>query len=175
MQLLVYLQMIDSEEDKSKFERIYCKYRGLMMYVARGIVGDVADAEDAVHQAFVSIIENLDKISTVDCPQTRSFVVIITERKAIDLLRARKKVVRLDPDDIPHGIETPPTGQSALTDALLQLSPRYREILLLRYDSGYSTKELSKLLGMERSTVQKLIWRAKHALQKELAREEQMV
>lgn len=65
MQLLVYLKMIDSEEDKSKFERIYCKYRGLLTYVARGIVGDVADAEDAVHQAFVSIIENLDKISTV--------------------------------------------------------------------------------------------------------------
>ena len=173
--MLVYLQMIDSEEDKSKFERIYRKYRGLMLYVAREIVGDVVDAEDAVHQAFVSIIENLDKISTVDCPQTRSFVVIITERKAIDLVRARKKVVQLDPDDIPHGIETPPAGQNALTDALLQLSPRYREILLLRYDSGYSTKELSKLLGMERSAVQKLIWRAKQALQKELESEEQMV
>lgn len=173
--MLVYLQMIDSEEDKSKFERIYRKYRGLMLYVARGIVGDDADAEDAVHQAFVSIIENLDKISTVDCPQTRSFVVIITERKAIDLVRARKKVVQLDPNDIPYGIEAPPTGQNALTDALLKLSPRYREILLLRYDSGYSTKELSKLLGMERSAVQKLIWRAKQALQKELEREEQMV
>ena len=167
--------MIDSEEDKSKFERIYRKYRGLMLYVARGIVGDDADAEDAVHQAFVSIIDNLDKISTVDCPQTRSFVVIITERKAIDLVRARKKVVQLDPDDIPYGIDTLSTGQNALTNALLQLSPRYREILLLRYDSGYSTKELSKLLGMERSAVQKLIWRAKQALQKELEREEQMV
>lgn len=171
--MLIYLQMIEDEADRSKFERIYRKYRGLMLHVARRILSDPADCEDAVHQAFVSIIENLEKISAVDCPQTRSFVVIITERKAIDIVRARKRIVQLDSDA--RGVAAPPTGENTLIDALLRLNAQDRELLLLRYDNGYSTKELAKLLGVERSTVQKRIWRAKQALQRELAREEETV
>ena len=171
--MLIYLQMIEDEADRSKFERIYRKYRGLMLHVARRILSDPADCEDAVHQAFVSIIENLEKISAVDCPQTRSFVVIITERKAIDIVRARKRIVQLDSDA--RGVAARPTGENALTDALLRMNAQDRELLLLRYDNGYSTQELAKLLGVERSTVQKRIWRAKQALQRELVREEETV
>lgn len=32
--MLIYLQTIETEEDKSKFEDIYREYRGLMYYVA---------------------------------------------------------------------------------------------------------------------------------------------
>lgn len=32
--MLIYLQVIETEEDKNKFEDIYQKYRGLMYYVA---------------------------------------------------------------------------------------------------------------------------------------------
>ena len=79
--MLVYLAMIDSPEDQSKFERVYHKYRYLMLHIAKQILHNHHDAEDAVHQAFVAIIENIEKISDVDSPKTRSFVVIITERK----------------------------------------------------------------------------------------------
>lgn len=55
---MLYLQMLPSPSEKDKFEQIYTLYRGLMFYVARRILPGEADAEDAVHQAFVSIIEN---------------------------------------------------------------------------------------------------------------------
>lgn len=32
--MIVYLQMIETDEDKSKFEEIYQEYRNLMYYVA---------------------------------------------------------------------------------------------------------------------------------------------
>ena len=89
---MLYLQLLPSPSDKDKFEQLYTLYRGLMFYVARRILPGEADAEDAVHQAFVSIIENLKKISEVRCPKTRSYVVIITERKAIDILRSRSRL-----------------------------------------------------------------------------------
>ena len=79
--MLIYLQMIESEEDKSKFEAIYNKYRYLMFSVANRVLNNQYDAEDAVHQAFLSIIDNLNKVREVDCPETRSYVVIITENK----------------------------------------------------------------------------------------------
>lgn len=71
--MLIYLQMIESNEDRSKFEQLYILYRGLMLYVAKGILRNQEDAEDAVHQAFVSIIENLRSITDINSPKTRSF------------------------------------------------------------------------------------------------------
>ncbi len=166
--MLIYLQMIETEEDRSKFEAIYHQYRLLMFSVANKILNNPHDAEDAVHQAFVSIIDNLDKIGEVDCPETKSYVVIITEHKAIDIIRSRKHLSREELIDALHGIEVPLPGDNGLADAMAKLPARYREVLLLRFDNGYSTKEIAKMLGMTEGSTQKLIWRAKEALRKEL-------
>ena len=169
--MIVYMQLIESDEDKSKFEQIYLKYRNLMFYVARKILNNQQDAEDAVHQAFVSIIENLEKISDVDCPKTRSYIVIIVERKAIDLMRKNEKVVSMESIDEATGIKISLPDDDGISNAFANLPARYREVLLLHYDNGYSTKEIAKMFGMKRSTVQKLLWRAKNTLQEILDKE----
>ena len=87
--MLIYIQMIASDEDKSKFEQIYLTYRKLMFFVARSILKNDADAEDAVHTAFVSIIAHLEKISEINCPETKAFAVIVAECKALDILRSK--------------------------------------------------------------------------------------
>ncbi len=167
VKLLIYLQMIESEADKSKFEQLYLNYRSLMLRVAMSILHNEQDAEDAVHQAFLAILNNLEKISSVDCLQTKSYIVIIVERKSIDLIRERKKVVGLD-DEAEVGIEIPMPGDSPLADALAKLPPRYREVLQLRFFAGYSIKEVAALLGIEYGAVQRLLLRAKDALEKRL-------
>lgn len=164
----IYLQLLEPGTEQSKFERLYLQYRGLMLRVANSILHNGQDAEDATHQAFLAILNNLDKISEVDCPQTRAYIVIIVERKAIDLLRSRKKAVSFDDEEAELGVDVPLPGDSPLADALAKLPPRYREVLLLRFDNGYSTREIAALLGMEHGTVQKLVWRAKDALEKRL-------
>lgn len=162
--MLIYLSMIESQDDRHKFERIYERYRNLMCHVAYKILGNSQDAEDAVHQAFVSIIQNIHKFVQIDCPETRSFIVLMTERKAIDLIRIRhsEKILPLHEDLV--GLEIPAPGDHGLADALAKLPARYREVLLLRFDSGYSTRELAKMLGLTESGVRKLIGRAKDAL-----------
>ena len=53
--MIVYLQLIDTAEDRSKFERLYEQYKQLMFYTAFQILKRPQDAEDAVHHAFLSI------------------------------------------------------------------------------------------------------------------------
>lgn len=166
--MLIYMQMIESEEDSSKFTKLYLRYRYLMFSVAKRILGDTYDAEDAVHQAFVSIIDNLGRIKEIDCPKTRSYVVVITENKAIDIIRSRKRVSPRELDELDCGVEVPLPGDGGLADAMAKLPARYREVLLLRFDNGYSTRELAGMMDMTEGSVQKLIWRAKAALQKQL-------
>ena len=169
--MLMYLSMIETPDDKAKFERIYNRYRNLMYHVAYKVLSNHYDAEDAVHQAFVAIIRHLEKIGDIDCPETRSFIVLITERKAIDLIRTShsEKVIPLNEDLI--GIEIPAPGDHGLADALAKLPAHYREVLLLRFDNGYSTKELAQMLRMTESGVRKLIGRAKNALGRMLEEE----
>ena len=89
--MIVYLQLIDTAEDRSKFEQLYEQYKQLMFYTAFQILKRPQDAEDAVHHAFLSIAENISKISDPDCPKTRAYIVTIVERKAIDMLRAERR------------------------------------------------------------------------------------
>ena len=162
--MLVYLQALSDEQERASFEALYLRYRSLMLSVARKFLSEPQDAEDAVHQAFLSILKNFNKISTIDCPETRAFVVIIVERKALDILRARQKTVPLE--EMEHGVEIPLPGDNGLADELAKLPARYRQVLLLRFAYGYTTRELSKEFGMTQSAVQKLVWRAKEALEK---------
>lgn len=169
---MLYLQMLPSPSEKDKFEQIYTLYRGLMFYIAQRILPGEADAEDAVHQAFVSIIENLKKISEVRCPKTRSYVVIITERKAIDILRSRSRLSPEAFEESTRGVELPLPGDGGLSDAMSRLPAAYWEVLLLRYYHGYTVREIAPMLGRKPGAVQKLLTRAKAALRKILEQED---
>ena len=173
--VLIYLQMIESDEDKSKFIAIYETHREAMYKAANRVLNNPSDAEDAVHQAFVSIIDNLDKIKEVDCPKTRAYAVIISERKAIDIIRSRKHLSGEELIDSLYGIEIPLPGDNGLADAMAKLPARYREVLLLRYANGYSTREIAKMMEMTEGSMQKLIWRAKEALRKQLDKDDRNI
>lgn len=166
--VLIGLQMIESEDGRTLFEQLYLEYRQLMFYVARNILYNDQDAEDAVHQAFLSIMENLQKISKVRCPKTKAFCVIIVKRKAIDLLRARKHIACEALEDGACGVDIPLPGDHGLADAMAKIPNRYQEALLLHFYFGYTTREMEKHLGLTRSAVLKLIWRAKEALRRQL-------
>ena len=53
--MFIYLMMIDSPEEQSKFEKVYLTYKGLMYHTAYKVLNNEEDAEDAVHNAFVKI------------------------------------------------------------------------------------------------------------------------
>ena len=157
--MMVYLQMLDAGGDKQSFTRLYDTYRGLMFYVARQILKNDEDAEDAVHE--------------INCPKTRSYVVIIVERKAIDILRKRSRLSQVAFEETTYGLQLPPPGDHGLADAMAALPAQYREVLLLRYEHGYAVREIAPMLGVKKDAVQKLLWRAKAALRKKLDEEDE--
>lgn len=164
--MMIYLQMIETPEEKSKFEQIYLEYRGLMFHVAYEILHNEQDAEDAVHQAFVKIAENIKKIDNPVCLKTHGYVVTIVENKAIDQYRKLQKhqtVELIDEiqDTVPHY-----EGDNALTDCILKLPARYREMILLRYHHGYSVREIASMIGLSLPAAIKLDQRAKNKLKK---------
>lgn len=164
--MLIYLQMIDTPEEKSKFEKIYLEYRGLMFHVAYDILHNEQDAEDAVHQAFVKVAENIKRIGEPVCPKTHSYVVTIVENKAIDQYRKRKKIQTVELLDEVQGIEAHYEGDNELARCILKLPARYREMVLLRYHHGYSVREIANIMDISLTAAIKLDQRAKNKLRK---------
>ncbi len=161
--MLIYLQMTDSDENRDKFAQIYERYKGLMFHIAMSIFHSREDAEDVVHQAFLKIIDNLDKLAEADSPAARAYIVSICKTVSIDLLRKRRREVSvetIDETDLPQY-----TAEDALSDAFRRLKPQYRELLLLRYHLGYGTAEIARSLDLNYETVRKRLQYAKRALQ----------
>ena len=151
-----------NQEDK--LARVYHLYQAPMLRLALRVLGEEHDAEDAVHDAFESIARNLDRLAAPEDPRTRGYVMVVTERKAIDLLRLRRKSSADELDESIGGIDFPDAGGSALARCMTKLPPRYREILLLRFVYGYSMRETAELMDVPFTTVGKLSQRAKERL-----------
>lgn len=167
----------------SKQERIYTRYRQLMFYIANGILHDEFLAEDAVHQAFVKIFEHPGSVGDVECPQTKSYVVIIVRNVCFNMLRAKR---RHDPLSLDGMEEWAPPADDCCVTGLVEQNDAYRRlvaeiqklphhyavVLLLKYDNGYSTKEIAEMLDLSAENVKKLLQRARKKLEQNLKERE---
>ena len=162
--MMIYLLMIETPEDRSKFERLYEEYRGLMYHVAYEILHNRQDAEDVVHQAFLKIAEIIETVDGTICPRTRGYVVTIAENKAIDLHRRKQKHPHEQLNQDYVGITIEYEGSNVLTQCMAKLPAHYREVLLLKHYHGYSSKETAKILNLSEANVIKIDQRAKQQL-----------
>ncbi len=173
--MLLYLALIDTPENKSKFEQIYRTYEQTMFYVANRILKDAYLSEDAVHQTFLRIIDNLDKIEEINCHKTKGFIVIITENIAIDLYRKRKKEACISFDEIELYVEDTanidPMFENEIEQAIAKLPVNYLTVFKLKYSHGYSDREISELLHITEANVRKRIERGKNKLMEILSKE----
>jgi len=168
--MLVFTQMLETADERLKIEEIFHTYGKLMFNVANKILNNEHDAEDAVQQALFAIYQNLQKFSEIKCPQSRSFIVTIVERKAIDLYRAKQRnaVVPFEEEFINVPTASVIDSAAARTDlakAMAMLPTRYRELLFLKYDNGYSEREIAVMYSMTEANVKKTIQRAKKKLE----------
>lgn len=175
--LLFYLQMLDTPEDKHKFELVYEEYRNYMFHVANKILRNREDSEDAVHQAFISIAEHIDKIGDPISNLTKGYVLTIVEHKAIDIIRSNKRnsyipldETFIDAPTMTQAIEY--CGEDSLSKCILKLPANYREIIMLKYVQGYSSREIAGMLNITEANAIKLDQRAKKKLRELYAEED---
>lgn len=166
--MLIYALTLVKSADRPKLERLYLEYRSVMFCAANEILHNEHEAEDAVQQAFMKIAENLDKVPDELSNKTKAFVVTIAENTAIDRYRKLKRHGDCELCEEACGIEA--NSADELVNCILKLPARYRQLILLKYYHGYSTREIAKLLGMSSAAASKTAQRAKQRLE-QLCRE----
>lgn len=163
--MLIYLQMLETDEARSKFERLYRMYRDTLYRVAWDILKNEMDAEDAVHEAFITISKNFSKIGEIDCPKTRSYIVIIVRCRCYDIGRRKKRQQHTLYEDAVCETEVDYDGPIALASCLAKLNPRYRDALLLKFRLGLTAKEIAAVYRISEDSAAKLVQRARKKLE----------
>lgn len=171
-----YLTLIDTDEDKIRFMKLYKQYRHLMFYIAQEFLKDEQLSEDAVQESFLRIAKNFHKVGEILCPETRNFTVIITRNVAITMFNQQHDDLDMDTyikqtsskltEDLFDSV-----SNKLLTDCILKLPEAHRDLLYLYHLYGYSFNEISNLLSIPVETAKKRAQRARHMLKALLEKE----
>lgn len=169
--LIYYLQMLDTPEEKMRFEQIYLKYRGLMYRVADSILHNRQDAEDAVHNAFLRIIKHFKKFQTTPVEDLAPQFVVIARNEAISLLRKRKGDAPLEDWDGLAASSESVSDYHALVDSFTRLPQTYRAAMEMKLLLGCSDGEIAAKLGLSKTAVSTRISRGRQLLRDIVERE----
>ncbi len=173
--LLFYTLLIEEDDDKIKFEKIYTLYRKKMWYAANSVLSDAYLAEDAVHNAFMGIAKNIKKIEDTESKKTLSYVITASKNAAIDILRKSKGITETDIDELydvsdkesssfDRALET----EDFIEKTLAAMPAVYRDVLYLLLVEQMSEKEIAELLGRKQGTVHQQVRRGRMILKEEL-------
>ena len=178
--MIAFIMTIENEEDRDKVTEIYRLYSGTMLYIANSILKEIYLAEDAVSEAFLKIIDNLEKIDIVDCYRTRGFAVIIVRNVAIDMLRKqeKKQVVSFEEYGEDIGYEelafdniTVKEACDKIMGCIEGLRKDYSDILYLKLEFDCSYEEIGKILNISPENAKMRLFRARKSLMKKLNKE----
>ena len=179
--LALYLSMLDTNDERDKMTTIYEDNHLFCISIAMKITGNMAMAEDAVHNAFIEIIKRKEKYFALDGSVLRASLVIIVKNKAIDLLRERKRIV----DDPIDGVEGYPDTDEfpileqlsaretyeSLRTAIGSLGDIHKSVLRMKYFEDLSNAEIAERLGITKKHVETRLYRAKEFLKKAMVSE----
>lgn len=174
--MLLFLQMLETPEEKLKFEELYMKYRGSMYAVAWKILKNERDAEDIVHDSFRAIIENFEKINDISCHKTWNYIVTIVKNKSFTLYREKEKKGTSVYEEWQEmegfvGVEEEVIRKDVaeiLAELIQDLPYPYKEAIYLQYYNKESSETIAKFLDKSPENVRKISQRAKRMLKREL-------
>ncbi|HKS05517.1 MAG TPA: sigma-70 family RNA polymerase sigma factor [Gemmatimonadaceae bacterium] len=147
--------ILDAQKgDQSAFGQLVRRHQRRAYAVARAIVLNHEDAEDAVQEAFLHAYRALDRFRPDQA--FGAWLHRIVANAALDLTRRRK--VR-EADELPETVASPfrdPAEsddlRKRLRDALAELPPRQRAVIVLHDVEGYKHAEIGKMLGIPEGT-----------------------
>lgn len=173
--MLLYLMLLETEEEKALFRKIYHKLRHKMYRVALFLLGSDAQAQDAVQESFLKVVKKFSKISALSEVQIPPYVVTIAENTAKDMLRKEKRHPTL-PLDEEWEPSAPREAHSEdcygrLVALVLELPEQYRDVLYLSCVEEQSRQAIADRSGLSVKQVDNLLYRGRKLLQERVLEE----
>lgn len=170
--MLIFLSILESDEERNLFTELYNQYGNTMLQVAeRYFPKDMYAAEDVVQNAWIRIVEHFQKIQAVPSKKRGAYIVVIVKNEAITELRKRKPELQFDENLVKEYIDLENDSTMSIIDTIRAMPDIYRTVLEMRFVEERSTKEIAKALSLKETTVDVRIHRGRALLIKKLKEE----
>ncbi len=130
----------------------------------------VRNREQALDIVQDSIVKALDKAGTLkDIASVKSWYYGILVNTALDYMRKNKRTVLTDTiESLSDGSQEDISENISITDSLYALSEQQRTIIIMRFFEDMKLSDISKILGVNLSTVKTRLYKALDILKIEL-------
>jgi len=140
---------------------LYDRYSGLALATAIRVVGSREEAEDVVHDAFVTVWRKIDRFDA-GRGSLRAWLMTVVRNRGIDRIRSRRSTVDVDEADELSLLRTSPNptweevvtraSTDELRAALTELPDEQRRAVELAYFEGYTYREVAEITGVPPGT-----------------------
>ena len=148
------------------------EYQHQAWTVARYILKDAQEAEDATQEAFVKLWHNRDNI---DPERIKPWLMKVTRNGCLDRLRRRRDNVEFEESHMAGDVSGPMQDTAAtetgqwLKRAISGLKEPYRSLVVLRDVNQHSYEEVAGMLELNLAQVKTYLHRARKQLREQLA------
>jgi RNA polymerase sigma-70 factor, ECF subfamily len=161
-------------QERGRFEQLVLPHLDGAANLARWLLRNRADAEDVVQEAMLRAYRFFDHFRGADA---RAWLLQIVRNSCYTWLQKNRpsemmtefdEEVHQRPAPNPETLAAQADERQRLMLALESLSPRFREVLVLRELEGCSYKEIGEITGIPIGTVMSTLSRARERLQRTL-------
>ena len=159
--------------DLRAYERLYEIHGARMKNLARNLLGNPVDAEDAVQETFLKVHRSIAGFRGQSSFVTWTYRILINTCYDARRSRLRKKEVANEDSKESPGIEprapgAHPTLRMALERALAELTQHQRDVFLLYEVEGFRHAEIAGMLEMTETASKNTLFQAKKSLRQML-------
>ena len=164
--LYVSIEPLPEPHDPDTIAALYARYAPAMMRVAYHLTGSRADAEDVLHDVFLTLPDALRRYE--ERGRLEAWLVRLTARAALTRGRRRRRAAETPIDN--KAILGAPTNAERvdLESALRALPPSLRAVVVLKEIEGYSHGEIATMLGISVGASEVRLCRAMNRLREAL-------
>lgn len=153
------------KNDENAFNELILLTQKEMYLIAKTKLKDEDDIADAIQETILSCYKNLRKLRDNKLFKTWLIKILINECNKIYKKRKKQNVSYEEKEVENYFVLEDDSFDNISFDILIRnLNEEEKLILTLYYYSGYSTKEISKIIKINESTIRSKIARAKNKL-----------
>ncbi len=143
-----------ARDDPAVIERIWDRYAGDLLAMLQARLGSRQDGEDVLQAVFVRIVRKRHRLAKAYCLD--SYIFRIARNEAAGYIRRRGRTEQPLPDPwlVAAGDDHEQSDRvDQVQNALVQLPPEQREVIVLKVYREKTFAEIAGMLGISQNTV----------------------
>ena len=165
-----HLVSLALEGDHTAFKYLFNRYREAIRQLLVQRAGSESDADDLLQETFIKVYLHLDRYKTDYT--FGQWVYTIARNTFIDYVRRHQEDLSIDErfSSPPSSAPTPEESvirlqqRAQIEHYLDRLTPRYRQLITMRFFEEYSYEEIAEKLALPMGTVKTQIHRARERM-----------